>query len=71
MIVGGVRKGQQMMIQNLASLLYPLVGRDIIHNDIFPPRPIMEHSKNSFEILLEEEGQFHQTQIENSISLHD
>jgi hypothetical protein len=71
MIVGGARKGQQMLIQNLASLLYPLVGKKIIHNDIFPPRPIMKHSKNNFEILLEEEGQFHQTQRENSISLRD
>ncbi len=71
MIVAGARKGQQMLIQNLASLLYPLVGREIIHNDISPPRPVMKHSKNNFEILPEEEGQFHQTQLENSISLHD
>jgi hypothetical protein len=60
-----------MLIQDPASLLYPLVGRKIIHNDISPPRLIMKCNKNKFEILAKEEGQFHQTQIENSISLHD
>jgi hypothetical protein len=71
MFVGRARKGQQMLIQDSTSLLYPLVSREIIHNDIPPPRLVMKHNKKVFEILAKEERQFHQTLIENSISLHD
>jgi hypothetical protein len=61
MIIGGARMGLQLLVQDPYSLLYPLINRKIIDNDIFPPRLVMKCSKNIFELLAKEKGQSYQT----------
>lgn len=46
----GTRLGEEIHIQEAYTFLYPLVGREVINNDISPSRPTSKCSNNVFEI---------------------
>ncbi len=49
----GASFGGEIHIQDVDTLLYPLVGKEVINKDISPVRPASKQSKNAFEILVE------------------
>jgi hypothetical protein len=50
MIVRGGGKEKLNQIKDPTSLLYPMVGKEVIDIDISPPKPTTKRNKNSFEI---------------------
>jgi hypothetical protein len=53
----GARLGGEIHIQEVDTLLDPLVNRKVIDKDISPSKTTSKHSKNGFEILVaKEEG---------------
>jgi hypothetical protein len=62
MIVKGGGKGKLNQIKDPTSLLYSMVGKEVIDIDISPPRPTTKRHKNSFEILAVREGQHSKVQ---------
>ncbi len=46
--------GEEIHIQDVDTLLYPIVGREVINKDISPTKPASKWSENKFEILAKE-----------------
>ncbi len=61
----GASLGGEIHIQDIDTLLYPLVGKEVINKDISLVRLASKQSKNAFEILVEKEGHSRQTLLEN------
>jgi hypothetical protein len=52
----GANLGGDIHIQDANIILYLLIGRKVINKDMSPIIPTSKQSKNTFEILVEEEG---------------
>jgi hypothetical protein len=61
----GASLGGEIHIQDVDTLIYPLLGAGVIDKDISPIRPTSRQRKNAFEIMVKEEGHSQQTLLEN------
>ncbi len=55
-MVIGASLGGEIHIQDVNTLLYPLVSREVIDKDISRTKLAFKWNKNTFEILIEKEG---------------